>query len=653
MRIYLLFILTLISVHCYGQDKRTNDSLLHVLKASKEDTNKANILIQLCRNNLDIDNKAVAEYNKDLFALSTKLNFGKGLADSYNFLGIIEDDKANYSKALDYYKIAMDISVKHGLEKKKASIENNIGLIYWKIGDQQKALGYYYDALKVFDKLGEKKMQANALSNIGLIHSSLKDQKRALEFQRRALAIRLEMKDDYGLASTYNNMAKSFTQKQEEDSSRYYAQMALAMQLKMEDNYGLGISTGNLALSFSRSKKYDSAIYYLKQSEAYRKVEGDKLGLIFTYQAFAEVYSSMKKLQEALKYGLKAAVLSNEIDSKERKGNSAKILSEIYADLGDYESAYRYLKFNRDYLNDIFDTIKNQQSQELAVKYEVEKKDLLIAKDKAELKGKQAQIENQNLKLSQRNTQLGLLAVLLITTALVSYFIYNRNRLKQAARLQQEIIRQQDMAAKAIIEAEESERKRIAADLHDGVGQLCSAIKMNLSGLNDQVTFKDKEAVLAYEKTMAITDEACKEVRSISHQMMPNILLKSGLAVAVRDFLDKIDARRLQVQLDTFGLNERLDSKIETVLYRVIQETVNNVIKHAKANRLYITLDKDTDGISVTIEDNGTGFDIHDKEKFDGIGIKNITSRVEFLKGKVEFDSAPGRGTVVNVWVPS
>ena len=208
------------------------------------------------------------------------------------------------------------------------------------------------------------------------------------------------------------------------------------------------------------------------------------------------------------------------------------------------------------------------------------------------------------------------------------------------------------MSAKAIIEAEERERKRIAGDLHDGVGQLCSAIKMNLSGLSSQVTFKDKEAVLAYEKTLAITDEACKEVRSISHQMMPNILLKSGLTIAVRDFLDKIDARRIQVQLDTFGLNERLDSNTETVLYRVIQETVNNVIKHARGNKLYITLGKDEEGINATIEDNGIGFDVHDKDQFDGIGLKNIASRVEFLKGKVEFDSAPGRGTVVNVWIP-
>jgi signal transduction histidine kinase len=133
---------------------------------------------------------------------------------------------------------------------------------------------------------------------------------------------------------------------------------------------------------------------------------------------------------------------------------------------------------------------------------------------------------------------------------------------------------------------------------------------------------------------------------------MPNALLKSGLANAVREFLDKIDNRVIKINLYTEGLNERLDSNIETVLYRVIQECVNNVIKHSGAGQLDISLLKDTDGISATIEDNGRGFDVTDKQKFEGIGLKNIRSRVGFLKGTVDFDSSPGKGTLVAIHVP-
>jgi two-component system NarL family sensor kinase len=132
----------------------------------------------------------------------------------------------------------------------------------------------------------------------------------------------------------------------------------------------------------------------------------------------------------------------------------------------------------------------------------------------------------------------------------------------------------------------------------------------------------------------------------------PNALLKSGLSSAVKEFIDKIDSRVLKVNLYSEGLNERLDSNIETVLYRVIQECVNNVIKHSGANELDISLIKDTDGIAATIEDNGKGFSVNEKGKTEGIGLKNISTRIEYLKGTVDFDSSPGKGTLVAIHVP-
>lgn len=218
--------------------------------------------------------------------------------------------------------------------------------------------------------------------------------------------------------------------------------------------------------------------------------------------------------------------------------------------------------------------------------------------------------------------------------------------------LQAEVMKQQDLATKAIINAEENERKRIAADLHDGVGQMMSAAKMNLSAFENEISFKDETQKVYFDKLIGLVDESCREIRSVSHQMMPNALLKSGLASAVKEFIDKIDTKIIKINLYTEGLNERLDGNIETVLYRVIQECVNNVIKHSGADKLDISLIKDADGIAATVEDNGKGFDMNDKLKFEGIGLKNITSRIEFLKGSVDFDSSPGKGTLIAIHVP-
>ena len=235
---------------------------------------------------------------------------------------------------------------------------------------------------------------------------------------------------------------------------------------------------------------------------------------------------------------------------------------------------------------------------------------------------------------------------------LLSYSFYRRYKLRQETKLRDAIIKQQDLSTKAVLEAEENERKRIAQELHDGVGQMMSAAKMNLSAFESDLQLKDEAQKTAYEKIVSLVDESCKEVRSVSHQMMPNALLKKGLANAIREFIDKIDSRVLKVDLFSEGLNERIDSNAETVLYRVIQECVNNVIKHSGANHLDISLIKDVDGISVTIEDNGKGFDVAQKTNVEGIGLKNMRTRIEYLKGTIEFDSTPEKGTLVAINVP-
>jgi two-component system NarL family sensor kinase len=148
-------------------------------------------------------------------------------------------------------------------------------------------------------------------------------------------------------------------------------------------------------------------------------------------------------------------------------------------------------------------------------------------------------------------------------------------------------------------------------------------------------------------------DEAVKEVRSISHNMMPNALIRSGLSTALREFINKISSTgALKIDLEIIGLNERMESTTETVLYRVLQECISNIVKHAKASKIGIQLVKHTTSLNLIIEDNGVGFDSSKINDFTGIGLKNIISRVQFLNGNVEFDSFPGNGTTVVIDIP-
>jgi signal transduction histidine kinase len=210
-----------------------------------------------------------------------------------------------------------------------------------------------------------------------------------------------------------------------------------------------------------------------------------------------------------------------------------------------------------------------------------------------------------------------------------------------------------DEVKQAILEAEEKERRRIAQDLHDGVGQLLSAAKLNLSNLDSKITTQTEEQKLAIQNALSLVDDSVKEVRAVSHNMMPNTLIKLGLASAVREFITKLGkAPTLKVDLEIVGLDTRLDNQVETVLYRVIQEIVNNIIKHAKASQISMQLIRHETELNIMIEDNGVGFDTNQLDDFEAIGLKGIKTRIEFLNGSVHFDSYIGRGTTVIIDIP-
>lgn len=329
-------------------------------------------------------------------------------------------------------------------------------------------------------------------------------------------------------------------------------------------------------------------------------------------------------------------LLSKSIRADASTGNNQKALqamSKAYESKGDNAKALLFL--NK--MVKVKDSLHTSFIDALKATYEADKQAKMLALQKA-------QIEKQQLIIAA----IAICSILSIALLFVSH---KRKKHTLESKMHAAILEQQNIAAKEILAAEEKERKRIASDLHDGVGQMMSAVKMNLSSIASKLFLNNEQDVALLEKTLALVDESCKEVRTVSHNMMPNALLKSGLSSAVKSFLDKIDHKKIKVNLHTEGLENRLPDTIEIILYRIIQETVNNVIKHAQANQLDISLIKDKDGISCTIEDNGIGFN-HSTNSSEGIGIKNIKARVAYLQGTVEWDSSINKGTLVAVHIP-
>jgi len=583
-------------------------------------------------------------YANQAYDLAKSENYTYGEGFALKLKGIYEHRKSNFPQAIIRYKQSLAIFTELHIPIEIGKANLNMATSYNSQHDFVNSIQFALKALKIFEQLNDNNGVGRVLNLLGISASAQEDYKEALKYFKSYNSLVKKAKDSIEIATSYNNIGSTFQQLKQLDSAIHYLKLSSQIHLKKGNINGLGTNYENIGSIYNDQRAYKNALaYFSKSLMAYRK-NGDRKFISHSYYNLGIVYKQLKDTVSAIKWLDKAIKLANEVSEKEVLENAYEKLSEIKAGDHQYKSAYEHLKKSTQAGDSILNLSKNKIVEELKTKYEVEKKNLLLKTNEIEL-------ANQKLQVQKRNIQLVGLAILLLLVLVLSYFIYNRRKLKAKSQLHEEINKQQDLAARAVLDAEERERRRIAGDLHDGVGQLLSAALINLNGLFQKLKLKDGHQVQA-EQTLALVNDCYDEMRSISHQMMPNALIKAGLASAVKEFLHKIDKDILKINLETVGLNQRLDEQTETVIYRVIQETVNNVIKHSGASRLDISLVKDSDGLTATVEDNGKGFD---KTKIDlktGIGIANMQSRIAFLKGTIDFDTTHGRGTLVAIYIP-
>lgn len=575
------------------------DSALVQLQSGLTDSQRVRTLFQLGRDYLNINSDSSVFFLHETVRLAAKTGQHRSEAEAYALLGVHEKNKGNYENALQFHLRALKIKEENHDEPVLATTYNDIGVLYKTMGRFQEALVYYKKSNELCRRLGIQKGIAMTYNNIGTIHRELT-----------------------GL-----------------DSALYYYQKALQEAERTSDPYSISVCLTNVGDIYVDQQRYTEALAMFGRSLAIDRAAEDMTGMASGYNSMARTYSAMKQYPQALAYSDSALATVLKTDLRQDRLTTLMLRAGILEGKGDVGHAVDAMRNYIALKDSLMNEETHRQISELQTKYETSKKEQQIARQ-------QAQLREKNL------TILGI-AVVVALLALLAMSYYRRNKLKQQAVLQKTVLQQQEMATRAVIEAEERERRRIASDLHDGVGQLMSAAKMNLSLIGSELEFNDPVQQENFSKAVALVDEGCREVRTVSHNIMPNALLKAGLTTAIREFINKIDQRVLKVNLYTEGLNERLAGNIESVLYRIIQECINNVIRHSSASQLDIAIIRDETEITVTIEDNGCGFDLSDRTLSEGIGMKNIQSRVDYLAGSIEWDTAPGKGTVVMIHVPA
>jgi signal transduction histidine kinase len=619
----------------FAQQKNI-DSLIAISKTGTPEK-RVDAYNALC-DALTYDKPAQAKlYAFTAIELAKNIQYKSGFAGGYNRLGVVYDISGKYDSSVYCYEIALKLFDEISDLKGRGSANNNVGLIYWNQGNTDKALSYFFKALADFESIKNDKYIANALNNIGLVYDDLMQYRKSLEYHYKALKVYEKLNDYYLIGAACTNIGNCYSELQKIDSSKTFYLRAIDMHTKADDDYGLSFAyNGYAGILYDKADYNKSLLYFKKALELKNKLD-EKVGQSSVILQMSSVYNKMGNATLELQCLNQAKEIAEKNDFKKDLISIYKKLSSFYESTDKNVSLAFYKKFEA-VKDSVFNETSNKQIAELNAKYETSKKEQQLALQKREL--------------GEKNALLVGAGFALILIVLLSFLFYRKRALQNKVALQGEVLKQQDIATKAIIEAEENERKRIAAELHDGVGQMMSVAKMNLSAFENDLPFASDVQRKNFENVIALVDESCKEVRNVSHQMMPNALLKSGLANAVREFISKIDNHIIKVTLHSEGLNERLDGNLETVLYRVIQECVNNVLKHANANHLDISIIKDEEGIAATIEDNGNGFDTSRRDQMEGIGLKNIVSRVTYLKGTIDFSSEKGKGTLIAIHIP-
>ncbi len=283
----------------------------------------------------------------------------------------------------------------------------------------------------------------------------------------------------------------------------------------------------------------------------------------------------------------------------------------------------------------------NLRLNELEKKYEQQTKEKKILQLQADNSLKSAELDyNRTLLLS--------ISGLLISVIVLSVLVYLLHRNKQKLREKQKEMQQEQLFFDALNQGQEQERKRLAGDLHDGLGGLLSNIKLLISKETDcdeSNASWDKQNKLILQKL----DNAMNELRRIARNLMPETLLRFGLATALRDYCEDLEKSGVKISLQTYGIGTQHDKNEQIMIYRIIQELISNAIKHADAETILVQCIQNDEKIFITIEDDGKGFDKEITSTSPGLGLSTVRNRVAYLKGSLDIQSKKDIGTTINI----
>ncbi len=558
--------------------------------------------------------------------------------DSLNNLSydqLINTPQNDIKKYISNLELAKQADYPKGIADTYASLS----MIYYYKGNYDISTDYFFKAVNQYKSIGDMS-HAAALYGLYGYRFRRTDLKKAVEYMRIGIKMAEAENADGELLALYDNYGVVKEDLGDYDSAFYFYNKSLSMKRKAGDEVGIPYSLNKIAALKSILGEYDEAKKIFDEAYERRLQLGDKIGIAENLNFYGTFYQLQNDTDNAMKYFKQSLEISKEAGYNYLTQSIYSSLSENSAAGGDYKNAFEYLKEQMVYKDSIYNMESAAHRQQLEVQFETEEKEKKILEQRANLAEQKLELQKKNIFL------LGLLFLILLT-ALAAYLINRNQKLKN-----RQLIRENELKDELIkIEAQnrvQQERLRISRDLHDNIGSQLTFIISSLDNLKFRLAKENPDAGVRLNEINQFTRNTINELRDTIWAMNKNHISFPDLRIRVNKFIE--NARMAAPQINfvlEFTEDENETAKFSALrginIYRLIQEAINNAIKHADATEIKISMKQSDNSYKIEVEDNGKG--ISTDELNHGNGMSNMQNRISEIGGELKIDSKPGKGT--------
>ncbi|MDI9312251.1 MAG: tetratricopeptide repeat protein [Limnohabitans sp.] len=616
--------------------------LFSLTSFSQDRKEKIEHLIEQFNRTVGIQNDSAYYYITKAYAFGQKSANDSLIASTTYKLGHYYFTVHQEANAIRFLNLSIKHSLKSSYFEYHCKSNNYLGIIASQNGDFNKALSFYLKALKISENQNSlSQIHCAILNNLGNLYIQQKDTIKAINYYKKNIGLSKHHSLQNELMNGYISLAIVESSRNKPFSIENYKK-ALDISKKTNDlvtQFTLHINLSDLYLGPDKPEELKQCFYHLTEAQKLQKIINDSSLLFYIYFNLGGYHFNNKNFEEAIKNYNKALQLVDKGYGAEQKMNLYKSISKAYFKFKNFEKAYIYKELHQKLSDSLFTIEKNKTFNEIQTKFDVDKKNLKITvlqKEKA-------------IEVEKSKNKFKIMILLVIVLITIIYLLYHKNKTQKILQEKERQKLQQEKEIKRILgqlEGEEKERNRIAKEIHDGLGGKLASIKMELNLINKQLSNSKLNLIIE------TVTETFSELRAISHNLSSHHIANHTLVELlynIRNEYQNNSILDIEVAIYPEELVNTFPFIIKNNLYRIIQELLNNIVKHSGSKEATINLTVSDEEIILLVEDYGIGFE---NQKTQGIGLQNINERISLLNGTINIDTVLRRGTTISVFIP-